>query len=254
MNRTLKATAAIMLMMVFAVSCTKPEGPNNGGNNNGQNDSIVNPSNNGENDSIADNSGTLNGHDYVDLGLPSGTLWATCNVGADSIGDYGDRFAWGETSPKEAYNWQTYKYTNDDKWVLKYCVNNHGTHNGEYGFEDLLTELEAIDDAATVNWGDGWRTPTADDWRELRDNCFHDTIVLNNVRGHLIKSPNGNSIFLPVEEIYPVFAYYWSSTLNTDYGPYYAFIYRFKFFDNDHGMSATERYRGCAVRPVCSVK
>ena len=254
MNRTLKATAAIMLMMVFAVSCTKPEGPNNGGNYNGQNDSIVNPSNNGENDSIADNSGTLNGHDYVDLGLPSGTLWATCNVGADSIGDYGDRFAWGETSPKEAYNWQTYKYTNDDKWVLKYCVNNHGTHNGEYGFEDLLTELEAIDDAATVNWGDGWRTPTVDDWRELRDNCFHDMIVLNNVRGHLIKSPNGNSIFLPVEEIYPVFAYYWSSTLNTDYGPYYAFIYRFKFFDNDHGMSATERYRGCAVRPVCSVK
>ena len=254
MNRTLKATAVLMLMMVFAVSCTKPEGPNNGGNNNGQNDSIVNPSNNGENDSIADNSGTLNGHEYVDLGLPSGTLWATCNVGADSIGDYGDRFAWGETSPKEAYNWQTYKYTNDDKWVLKYCVNNHGTHNGEYGFEDLLTELEAIDDAATVNWGDGWRTPTVDDWRELRDNCFHDMIVLNNVRGHLIKSPNGNSIFLPVEEIYPVFAYYWSSTLNTDYGPYYAFIYRFKFFDNDHGMSATERYRGCAVRPVCSVK
>ena len=242
MNRTLKATAVLMLMMVFAVGCTKPNEPNNGGNNNGQNDSI------------ADNSGTLNGHDFVDLGLPSGTLWATCNVGADSIGDYGDRFAWGETSPKEAYNWQTYKYTNDDKWVLKYCVNNWNTHNGEYGFEDLLTELEAIDDAATVNWGDGWRTPTVDDWRELRDNCFHDTIVLNNVRGHLIKSPNGNSIFLPVEEIYPVFAYYWSSTLNTDYGPYYAFIYRFKFFDNDHGMSATERYRGCAVRPVCSVK
>jgi len=228
MNRTLKSTAAIMLMMV-AASCNKPNEP-------------------------VDHSGSLNGHEYVDLGLPSGTLWATCNVGADSIGDYGDRFAWGETSPKEAYNWQTYKYTNDDKWVLKYCVNNHGTHNGVYGSEDLLTELEAIDDAATVNWGDGWRTPTADDWRELRDNCFHDTIVLNNVRGHLIKSPNGNSIFLPVEEIYPVFAYYWSSTLNTDYGPYYAFIYRFKFFDNDHGMSATERYRGCAVRPVCSVK
>ena len=244
-----------MLMMVFAVSCTKPEGPNNGGNNNGQNDSIVNPSNNGENDSIADNSGTLNGHDYVDLGLPSGTLWATCNVGADSIGDYGDRFAWGETSPKEAYNWQNYKYAviNDRVWLLKYCVNDWGTHNGEYGFEDLLTELEAIDDAATVNWGEGWRTPTVDDWRELRDNCFHDTIVLNNVRGHLIKSPNGNSIFLPVQSgYYSVFAHYWSSSLYG--GPRSAYTYFFEFFDNDHSISKSERFKGYAVRPVCSVK
>ena len=63
MNRTLKAVAAIMLMMFVAIGCNKPDGP-------------------------TDNSGSFNGHDYVDLGLPSGTLWATCNVGADSIGDY----------------------------------------------------------------------------------------------------------------------------------------------------------------------
>lgn len=231
MNRTLKATAALMLMMVFAVGCNKPNEP-------------------------VDHSGTLNGHDYVDLGLPSGTLWATCNVGADSIGDYGDRFAWGETSPKEAYNWQNYKYAviNDRVWLLKYCVNNWNTHNGEYGFEDLLTELEAIDDAATVNWGEGWRTPTVDDWRELRDNCFHDTIVLNNVRGHLIKSPNGNSIFLPVQSgYYAVFADYWSSSLYDD-GPRSAYTYFFKYFDNDHSISTSERFRGNAVRPVCSVE
>ena len=163
MNRITKAIAAIMLMMI-AVSCNKPDEP-------------------------TDNSGTLNGHDYVDLGLPSGTLWATCNVGADSVADYGDSFAWGETSPKETYNWENYKYLNyATNMLTKYCVNDWGTHDGEYGFEDLLTELEAIDDAATVNWGDGWRTPTVDDWRELRDNCFHDTITQNNVHGHLFKS------------------------------------------------------------------
>ena len=84
MNRTLKATAALMLMMVFAAGCTKPNEPNNGGNTN---------------DSIVDHSGTLDGHDFVDLGLPSGTLWATCNVGAEAPEGYGDYFAWGETGP-----------------------------------------------------------------------------------------------------------------------------------------------------------
>ena len=75
------AMAAIMLMMVVAVSCNKSYDPNNGGNNNGQNDSIV------------DNGDSLNGHDYVDLGLPSGILWATCNIGASHPEDCGDYFA-----------------------------------------------------------------------------------------------------------------------------------------------------------------
>ena len=82
-------------MMVFAVGCTKSDGPNNGENVNGQNDTIV------------DNGGTIDGHDYVDLGLPSGTLWAICNVGADKPEDYGDYFAWGETTPKELYDWKS---------------------------------------------------------------------------------------------------------------------------------------------------
>ena len=87
MNNALKVMAAIMMMMVFAVSCTKPDEPNNGGNNNEENDSVVDPHEN------------LNGHEYVDLGLPSGTLWATCNVGADTPEGYGDYFAWGEIEP-----------------------------------------------------------------------------------------------------------------------------------------------------------
>ena len=94
MNRTVKAIAALMLMMVFAVGCAKPDEPNDGGQNN----------------SIVDHSGTLNGHNYVDLGLPSGTLWANCNVGAETPEGYGDYFAWGETEPKTTYDWSTYKY------------------------------------------------------------------------------------------------------------------------------------------------
>jgi hypothetical protein len=251
MNRTLKAMAAMMLMMVFAVGCTKPEGPNNGGNNNGQNDSIVNPSNNGENDSIADNSGTLNGHDYVDLGLPSGALWATCNVGADSIADYGDFFAWGETSPKETYNWENYNYYDYAINVLtKYCVNDWNTNSGYYGQEDMLVVLEAVDDAATVNWGDSWRTPTCDEWRELRDNCLHEFTTRNGVNGHLFKSPNGNSIFIPVRPSYcDCYGEYWSSSLYIE-EPRSA--YRFYFTETDYKVSVENRYRAGLVRPVCS--
>lgn len=86
MNRTLKAMLALMLMMIFAISCSKPDVPNNEGNNGDQNDSIVEPSPSG--DSIDDLT-----HDWIDLGLPSGTLWATCNVGADSPEGIGDYFA-----------------------------------------------------------------------------------------------------------------------------------------------------------------
>ena len=93
MSRVWKSLTVLMLMMVFAVSCNKPDGPNNG---NGQ-----------QNDSIIDNDGMLNGHAYVDLGLPSGILWATCNLGADTPEDFGDYYAWGETAPKEHYDWNT---------------------------------------------------------------------------------------------------------------------------------------------------
>ena len=195
MNRALKATAAIMLMMVFAVGCTKPEGPNNGGNNNGQNDSIVNPNNNGENDSIADNSGTLNGHDFVDLGLPSGTLWATCNVGAEAPEGYGDYFAWGETGPKTVYDWTTYKYCNGDfDQLTKYCQE---ASYGYDGYTDDLYDLQPSDDAATVNWGEGWRMPSATEGEELLSQCELKRDTVNGVPGLCIVGKNGNSIFLP---------------------------------------------------------
>ena len=169
MNGSLKAMVALMLLMVFAVSCTKPDEPNNDGNNSEQNDSIVEP-NNGGGDHNGNNSGTINGHDYVDLGLPSGTMWAICNVGADTPEGYGNYYAWGETLPKELYDWKSYKYGRffHDRYELnKYCTD---AVFGLNGFVDSLTVLDPIDDAALANWGAGWRTPTIEEWDELFQN------------------------------------------------------------------------------------
>ena len=136
-----------------------------------------------------------NKNKFVDLGLPSGTLWATCNVGAYSAGDYGDYFAWGEVQPKKYYSWGTYKWCNK-AWnkLTKYCDN---TDCGDKGFADNLTTLEACDDAATVNLGNGWRTPSQTEIQELIDNCRCGWWKLNRTIGLLFTGPNGNSIFLP---------------------------------------------------------
>lgn len=97
-------------------------------------------------------SGTANGHEWVDLGLPSGTLWATCNVGANKPEDYGDYFAWGETTTKSTYNWDTYIYANGPiNKLTKYCNNANYADNG---FTDNLTTLQGRDDPAT-SWGSG---------------------------------------------------------------------------------------------------
>ena len=112
--------------------------------------------------------GSKNGHDYTDLGLPSGTLWATCNVGANVPENYGDFFAWGEVSAKSSYSWSNYKYCNGDfNSLTKYCSM---SSFGDNGFTDNLKVLEPSDDAATANWGQDWRMPTVEEMRELRDN------------------------------------------------------------------------------------
>ena len=104
----------------------------------------------------------IDGHEYVDLDLPSGTLWATCNVGAEKPEEYGDYFAWGETKTKENYDWSTYKWCNGSEYELtKYCV------SGRYGTVDNKTELLPEDDAATANWGSNWCMPTVEQIEEL---------------------------------------------------------------------------------------
>ena len=134
-------------------------------------------------------------HEWVDLGLPSGTLWATCNVGASTPEDYGDYFAWGETAPKDLYDWSTYKWCNGSEGKLtKYCTNSSYGYNG---FVDNKTELDPEDDAAYVNWGPSWRMPTHDQFLELIDNCTWQWTQRNGVYGQLVSGPNGNTLFLP---------------------------------------------------------
>ena len=198
--------------------------------------------------------GYTNGYGYVDLGLPSGTRWATCNVGASSPTAYGDYFAWGETTPKDYYDWSTYRYCNGSSSTLtKYC---NDAYYGNNGFTDNLTTLEPSDDVATANWGAGWRMPTYDELNELKNNCTVTWTTQNGVNGRLFTGPNGNSIFLPASgmrndsELYSAgsYGYYWSSSLGTDYTDY---AWRLYFDSGDYGVISNYRSYGFTVRPVC---
>ena len=136
---------------------------------------------------------TTDGHECVDLGLPSGTLWATMNVGAGNPEDYGDYFAWGETTPKAFYGWGTYRWSGGSAGTLS----KYNTASG-YGAVDDIIELEPADDAATVNWGPSWRMPTIDQMDELIAECIWRWTSSNGVNGYMVTSKhNGNSLFLP---------------------------------------------------------
>ena len=196
-------------------------------------------------------------YEYVDLGLPSGTLWATCNVGANAPEEYGDYFAWGETEPKDVYNFSTYQYCMGSETThTKYCFN---SSFGYHGFTDDLTTLLLEDDAATANWGDSWRMPTMEEWQELLDNTTSTWTTQNGVNGRLFTAPNGNSLFLPAaghrldDGLNDVgsYAFYWSGSLGTS-DPYYA--WDFAFGPVDCGHSGNHRIHGFSVRPVRSTR
>lgn len=135
-------------------------------------------------------------HEYVDLGLS--VKWATCNVGASRPEEYGDYYAWGETSTKINYDFDT------DKWINirngHISLIKYNTKPG-YGTVDNKTTLDANDDAANVNWGDHWRMPTDAEWTELRNNCTWTWTKLNGVMGYMVTSNQpgytDKSIFLP---------------------------------------------------------
>ncbi|MBR6104627.1 MAG: hypothetical protein IKP81_06190 [Paludibacteraceae bacterium] len=164
--------------------------------------------------------GIVEGHTFVDLGLKSGTLWATHNVGATKPSEYGHYFAWGETQQKEDYDWKTYKWCNNVyENMTKYCL------DSTCAIIDSLTSLEPNDDAATVLWGKKWRMPSREEQIELLDECNWEWVEdFNNtgVKGHLGTSKiNKRTIFLPASGIFIVTmvnginesAGYWSSTL-----------------------------------------
>ena len=190
-------------------------------------------------------------HEWVDLGLPSGTLWAKCNVGASAPEDYGDYFAWGETEPKDYYDWSTYKWCNGSETTMtKYCDK---SYYGNNGFVDNKTELDSEDDAAYVNWGPSWRMPTAEQQQELYNNCTSVWTQRNGVNGRLFTGSNGNTMFLPAaegrfdESLYPDDGFYWSRTLSSTH-PYCAYFRGFhsgKVWDG-----GSYRFHGFTVRAV----
>jgi hypothetical protein len=183
---------------------------------------------------------TKNGHEYVDLGLS--VKWATCNVGAESPEDFGDYFAWGETTTKENYSWSTYKYHDNVNSTI-------------YPYSGVVLNQE--DDAATVIWGEHWRTPTYDEFNELKTQCTWTKTTINGVDGFLVTSNvegyTDKSIFLPkAGEMYDsthgysIYGRYWSSSLHGN--DLYAY---FMTFSSSAILDYNLRCQGCSVRPVC---
>ena len=175
----------------------------------------------------------------IDLGLPSGTKWACCNVGATTPEDYGNYYAWGETQPKSVYNWDTYQYGSD--W---------------FSLVDIGSDIAGTQyDAATTNWGTPWCMPSLTQVQELLNNCSSTWTTQNGVYGRKFTGSNGNMIFLPAagyrwgSELNSAGSggYYWSSTLNEsglDYAYYLSFgkdYVRWGYYSRDDGHS---------VRPV----
>lgn len=191
-----------------------------------------------------------NGHQFVDLGLPSGTKWARCNVGALSPEESGDYYSWGETEPKDVYYWSTYKWNKGDKPDLtKY-------NTDEYrGIVDNKTKLDPEDDVAQVKWGGTWRMPTLADFNELVHSCYWIRSSLYGKDGfRVVSRSNGRSIFFPITGgrwgdsfIKEGGSGYWSSSLNSKYS---TLAKRFCDYDLFYLTTDAPRCYGLAVRPV----
>ena len=186
----------------------------------------------------------INGHEYVDLGLPSGLKWATCNVGANKPEDYGDYFAWGETSTKAEYNSDncpTYGLSESELQSQDY-IDSEGNITSQY-------------DTARAKWGGKWRMPTFEELNELRTKCTWTLMSQNGVKGYKVTGPNGNSIFLPAAgyrdgsslSLAGRFGYYWSSTPDESDS---SLACGLGFCSDDRYMDFYSRNNGLSVRPV----
>ncbi len=204
--------------------------------------------------------GEVAGHEYVDLGLPSGTLWATSNLGADSQYKPGEYFAWGETEARELFQWTDYKF-----FIEEYADEN-GSHS--YSATEIGEDISGSEyDAACYQWGHGWRTPTQDEWEELIAYChqeFKGESLSNPKYGLYLWGPNGNNICLP-ETFSPhngisltvSHGEYWSATANSNLsgsGSPSAMMLTFNPADSKLQLIANGRHDGLSIRPVISRK
>ena len=185
------------------------------------------------------------GHAWVDLGLPSGLKWATCNVGANSPEEYGDYFAWGETTTKT-------EYTEDNSMTYGLSYSELQSQ----GYIDGNGNLTSQYDAATANWGGDWRMPTEAEQEELLNKCTWTWTTKNDIKGYKVTGPSGASIFLPAtgdrrgSSLYYAGSrgYFWSSTLFDNYDDSKA--HSLGFISSDHGMYINYRDYGQSVRSV----
>lgn len=205
-------------------------------------DDIENNGGSGSGTGASNSTGTINGHDYVDLGLS--VKWATCNVGASSPERYGNYYAWGETSTRSSYYRDTYKFYNSNTENVSNIGNNiSGT---KY-------------DAATYYWGNKWRMPTRSELEELLTRCSWTWVTRSGIKGYNVVGKNGQSIFLPANGEYSandkgakagIFGEYWSGTFQktTDfYSSSYALIFTQSARKEVEGYY---RHVGLAIRPV----
>lgn len=197
-----------------------------------------------------ESSGTIE-HEFVDLGLPSGTLWAICNIGASSPEEFGDYFGWGEVEPKDCYD------------VASYTIDNAGSDGDFYpkmGYELAGTQY----DVSYMKWGYQWRTPSYSQIWELRSKCTSEWTSLNGVYGRRFIGPNGNSIFLPAAGYqsgnykdggWSNNGYYWSSSAGSSHTDGYSYPSRLYFDSNGFGNGSWYEgtdYEGYPIRPICT--
>lgn len=200
----------------------------------------------------------VDGHEFVDLGLPSGIKWATCNIGATKPFEFGDHFAWGETTKKTDYSWSTYKWC-ENKTVVNFNIPTDFTkynNSSKYGIVDDKKVLEPEDDAATVNWGSSWRMPSYEEFEEMYTGCqwehdydYEGTKVFVYVG---TSKKNGNKIIIPYSGEYEKTQYnslytsFWTSTYFEN-APYIGRC--FLFYEPYLGYSG-ERCYGKNIRAV----
>ena len=191
----------------------------------------------------------INGHEYVDLGLPSGLKWATCNIGATKPEEYGDFFAWGEDNTKKEYT------SNNCKTIKKRLLGAIIERNGFFI------------NTPKYRWGGSWRMPNEIDILELITNCTWTWTIRDSVKGMNITGKNGNSIFLPAAGYYDgalhknidingeFFGSYWSSTTSEYYGCAKGLAFGLDFETksrNRCNIVSTKCFHGCTIRPVCN--
>nr|WP_298160469.1 hypothetical protein [uncultured Prevotella sp.] len=212
MRKILRLFPMMLLCLCVLTACSSDDGDNNG-DSNCKNGVYV-----------------INGHKFVDLGLPSGLLWAECNIGASEPEEAGYSYRWGEVEPIN--------------YDIEYKFKDGNTYT-KYTKKDAKTTLEPEDDAATVLWGKNCRMPTKKEFEELVKNCkwkFADEYGDATVTG-----PNGNHIFLPKR---PFSIMYRTSSFDTTY-PTDECVYSLQLYrENTVVVAHTSRTTGMSIRPV----